>query len=147
MQTLNQESRLYHASCIAINNHAVLIRGDSGSGKSDLALRLIDQGAQLIADDQVIITRVASKLVLSCPSTIRGLLEVRGLGLEKFPTLETATLSLVCDLQKLSEIERMPEPQTVQILGLSIPQLSIYPWEISATIKVQLALKSISGIN
>ncbi len=74
------ETLLVHATAVAIEGEAVLLRGPSGSGKSDLALRLIDGGAQLVADDQTLLRRAGGRVLASAPPAIAGLLEVRGVG-------------------------------------------------------------------
>src|SRR3546814_17418763 len=76
-----------HATCIAIDGRGILLRGPSGSGKSDLALRLIDGGALLVADDQVILTEADGELTASAPATTAGRMEVRGIGVVDMPHL------------------------------------------------------------
>lgn len=95
-----------HASCVAIGGAGVLLIGPSGSGKSDLALRLIDDGARLVADDRTILTVKAGKLVASAPASIRGLLEIRGIGIVRLPVRASAAIALVAILGK--EGKRLP---------------------------------------
>ena len=85
----------FQGTCIAFGEEAVLFRGPSGSGKSDLALRCIEKGADLISDDQTILCRKNKKIIASAPRTIAGKLEVRGLGIVDFPYREDASLVLV----------------------------------------------------
>ena len=74
-------SETLHASTVAIDGRAVLIAGLSGSGKSDLALRLIDRGAVLVSDDYTVVSRAGDELTACAPTTIKGKMEVRGVGL------------------------------------------------------------------
>ncbi len=107
-----------HATCVAIGDRGLLILGPSGAGKSSLALRLISLGAALVADDQTTLTVETGRLVARCPSPIRSLIEVRGLGLLRAPTVKAATIALVVDLGK-AEDQRLPPPRRFTILGCS----------------------------
>jgi serine kinase of HPr protein (carbohydrate metabolism regulator) len=120
---------------------AVLLRGPSGSGKSDLGLRLIDAGAQLIADDQSELVRVGERIVVRPPSTIAGLIEVRGVGIIRLDPLMEAPLALIADLVAAKTIERLPLLRTTQILGLDLPLIAVAPFEASAVAKLRLALR------
>lgn len=131
---------LVHGTCVAIGGQGVLLRGPSGAGKSDLALRLIDGGAVLVADDQTRLERAEEALLASPPATIAGLLEVRGLGLVRLPHLTGIPLHLVVDLVAAAEVERLPEPDTAELLGLALRRLRLAPFEASATAKVRLAV-------
>ena len=136
---------LIHASSIAINGNAVLLCGPSGSGKSDLALRLIDGGAAIVADDQVLLEAVTSDqgddwLMASAPATLFGLLEVRGLGIVKCDAVESARLRLVFNLDAATAIERMPERDSCEFLGIELPKITLNPFEESAPAKVRIAL-------
>ena len=130
-----------HASCVSVGGAGVLILGSSGSGKSDLALRLIDTSAKLVADDQVILQARDETLFASCPEKIAGMLEVRGVGIVKLPFEREVALRLVVNLVSKQEVERMPEPSFFDCLGLQLPLLSLYPFEGSACAKVRLLLK------
>jgi serine kinase of HPr protein (carbohydrate metabolism regulator) len=131
-----------HATCIAFGDTGVLLRGPSGSGKSDLALRLIDGGARLVADDRVCLTRRDGRVVACAPGPLRGLIEVRGLGIVRLGddrVTPTVPLALVCDLVPEAEVERLPEPAHAVVLGLRVPRLAIAPFETTAPAKVRLA--------
>jgi serine kinase of HPr protein (carbohydrate metabolism regulator) len=134
-------SETLHASAVSINGHAVLIEGLSGSGKSDLALRLIDRGAILVSDDYTIVRRVDGKLVASAPLNITGLFEVRGVGLLPMPFESDVPVALIASIAQ--DIERLPEITTTRIVaGIAIPTCLIAPLEASAPIKVELLLKA-----
>ena len=131
-----------HASTVAIDGRAVLITGPSGSGKSDLALRLIDRGFILVGDDQTIVRRDGERLVASVPARIAGKLEVRGIGIIEMETASDVPVALLVELT--SEIERLPEDnRTSAILGVSLPLVSIDAHAASAPAKVALALDRI----
>jgi HPr kinase/phosphorylase len=133
---------LVHGTCVAIAGHGVLLRGPSGSGKSDLALRLIDGGALLVADDQTRLERDGESLLARPPAAIAGMIEVRGLGLVRLPYLERAPLDLVIDLVSPSEVERLPEANALELLGLTLRHLRLAPFEASAAAKVRLAMRA-----
>ncbi|MBF0326838.1 MAG: HPr kinase/phosphatase C-terminal domain-containing protein [Alphaproteobacteria bacterium] len=132
---------LVHATSVEIDGHAVLLRAPSGGGKSDLALRLIDAGAVLVADDQTALTAQDGRLFASCPDTIAGLFEVRGLGVVRLPHCPRAPLSLVVDLVAPDQVERHPEPATASFLGIPVPSVALAPFEASAASKVRLAMR------
>jgi serine kinase of HPr protein (carbohydrate metabolism regulator) len=136
---------LFHATSVALGEGAVLLRGPSGSGKSDLALRLIDAGARLVADDQSEVWREGDTLLVRAPRTIFGLIEVRGVGLVKVDAMPAARLALIADLVAMQHIERLPEPRSETILGLPVPLVAIAPFEASAPIKLRLALAAATG--
>jgi serine kinase of HPr protein (carbohydrate metabolism regulator) len=133
---------LIHGTTVEIAGAGVLIRGPSGSGKSDLALRLIEGGAGLVADDQTELSALDGCLVARCPAPIAGLIEVRGIGLVRLAYRECAPISLVVDLVPAAEVERLPEPLTAIFLGIEVPRLRLAAFEISATAKVRLAMTS-----
>lgn len=132
-------SETLHASCVAKDGRAILISGRSGSGKSDLALRLIDRGAMLVSDDYTIVRRVGSKLLASAPETISGKLEVRGLGILEFEPAPDTPVCLLADVRQ--EIERMPDAaESTSIVGMPVPVVAIAALEASAPVKVEIAL-------
>jgi len=133
-------SQLIHATAVAIGGRGVLLTGTSGAGKSDLALRLIDRGAVLISDDQVVIETDAGRLLASPPETIEGRMEVRGVGIVAMDHRRSVPVALIVDLA--AEPARMPEPRTRLILGCELPLVSLAPFEASAPIKVELALRT-----
>ena len=131
-----------HGTCVAIDGAGVLLRGPSGCGKSDLALRLIDGGARLVADDRVSLGARAGDLVASAPGALVGLLEVRGVGIERLDAVARTTLRLVVDLVAPETVERLPEPATVELCGVVLPLLRLDPFEASAPAKLRLAVRA-----
>jgi len=137
------DTLLVHATTVAIGDRAVLLRGPSGSGKSDLALRLIDAGALLVADDYSQLRRDGGAILVRAPGPIAGLIEARGLGILKVESVPVARLALIADLVAPQHVERLPEPSSETIFGLAIPLVAIAPFEASASIKLRLALAAV----
>ena len=136
-------SEMLHASTVAIDRQAVLIIGVSGNGKSDLALRLIDRGAKLVSDDYTLLTRVGAVLMASSPATIKGKLEVRGIGIIDCDALDAAPAALIVGIDEVPL--RMPEDDVQNIIGVAIPVVALAPFEASAPIKVELALRRLAA--
>ncbi len=130
---------LIHATCVAVDGVGVLLCGPSGSGKSDLALRLIDGGAALVADDRVVLSVKDGRLVGRAPRAIAGLIEVRGLGPLPVRSVPSAPVALVVDLVPDAAVERLPEPDLRELLGVPLPLVRLDPFEASAAAKVRLA--------
>lgn len=129
-----------HGTAIALGSDGVLLRGPSGSGKSDLALRLIDAGGVLIADDQTELRDIGGTVRLSAPPTIAGRMEVRGVGIVEVPSRASAPLRLVADLVPPDRVERLPEPAWCRYFGYDFPLLALTPFEVSAPAKLRAAL-------
>lgn len=130
-----------HGTCVAIGGAGVLIRGAPGAGKSDLALRLVEDGAKLVSDDRVRLRRDGDRVLASAPEAIAGLLEVNGVGLVRIEGSRRAgetPLALVCDLAK-GTAERLPRPMSETVLGIPVPRLALDPFEVSAPAKLRLA--------
>jgi len=141
-----------HATSVAIKTgrrwRGVLLRGPSGSGKSDLALRLIDGGARLIADDQTHLAKKGRALIASPPPVLAGMIEVRGIGIVKLPRsrlLAAAPLALLVDLARADAIERMPEPAYEIVQDVELSRLVLSPFEVSAVAKLRLALARVAA--
>ena len=142
---MSEEAVLVHATSIAFDGYAALLRGPSGSGKSDLALRLIDAGARLVSDDQTRIWRENEALMVRAPQPIAGLLEVRGIGIVRVEALPQARLALLVDLVAPQHVERMPEPRKETIFGIALLRVALAPFEASALVKLRLALATAIG--
>ena len=132
-----------HATCVALPNGGVLLRGDPGAGKSDLALRLIDGGARLVADDRTDLMREGDLLIARAPASIAGLIEARGLGILRLPPerlAAEAAVVLIVDLVDAATVERLPEAGREDLLGVSLRRVALAPFEASAPAKIRLAL-------
>ena len=139
MNSRRLSSEAVHASSVAIDGRAILITGVSGSGKSDLALRLIDRGFTLISDDQTLVRRDGDRLIASAPPTIRGKLEIRGIGIIEVETANDVPVALLVELT--SDIQRLPDDSRERpILGINLPLVTIDATTASAAAKVVLAL-------
>lgn len=142
MNNPSLSSETLHVSCVARDGRAILISGRSGSGKSDLALRLVDRGAILVSDDYTIVRRVDGKLIATAPSTIQGKIEVRGVGILHFPTATDVPASLFVDLER--DVERLPPAhESIKICGVEVPLIAANALEASAPVKVEAALNHI----
>ena len=109
-----------HASVVAFGPHrGVLILGASGAGKSRLALALIDQGAELVADDQVVLMAQGGSLYARAPRAIAGMIEARGVGLLRLSHRRLAQIALVVDLDR-PRGARLPKPDTITIAGVTL---------------------------
>ncbi len=133
------DEELIHATCIALNGRGILLVGPSGSGKSDLALRLIDRGAELVGDDYVVLERDGPQIFAKPADALRGKLEVRHLGICQFPFRETAPLHLIVSLTEPTE--RLPDPRHRLILGVDLPLIELSSFHISTPLKISLALE------
>jgi serine kinase of HPr protein (carbohydrate metabolism regulator) len=142
MSHITPSSETVHASAVAIGGRAVLIGGLSGTGKSDLALRLIDRGAVLISDDYCDVRRAEGQVRASAPATILGKIEMRGLGIVEMATEQQVPIALFVDLDRPPQ--RLPEPGETRVLaGLAVPVLRLAGLEPSAPLKVEAALRLI----
>jgi serine kinase of HPr protein (carbohydrate metabolism regulator) len=125
---------------VTSDGRAVLITGPSGSGKSDLTLRLLDHGYKLVSDDQTIIKKVGDKIIASAPPMIAGKLEVRGIGIVQMERVDNVPVALIVELTS-NEIQRLPDDSRERpLLGVKIPLVSIDAMTASAPSKVALAL-------
>jgi HPr kinase/phosphorylase len=136
-----------HASCAALDGDGVLLLGPSGAGKSDLVLRLIGRGWALVADDQVDLSVAEGRLLAAPPEPLRGMLEVRGLGLVRdIPVTAPVPLRLAVELlPQGGQPPRLPHPARFAALGVEIPRLALTGLEASAPDKLTLALNAACG--
>lgn len=116
------EDSPHHATCVALGDFGVLITGRAGQGKSTLALQLMAHGAQLVADDQVLLNCDNDTVTARCPDTLKGLIEARGVGVLNASPMDTAQVQLVVDLDR-PEPDRIPPRREVTLLGCKIPLL------------------------
>ena len=137
--TARLSSENLHATSVARNGRAVLLLGPSGSGKSDLALRLFDHGFALVSDDRTLVRREGERLIASAPDSIRGKIEVRGLGIVDLPAADDSPVALAVALS--GDIPRLPDEGRERVfLGIAIPLIVVDAMTASAAAKVALAL-------
>jgi len=129
-----------HGTSVALGGGGVLLRGPSGSGKSDLALRLIDGGAALVADDQTALSRKGEEILASAPPQIAGRMEVRGLGVIRLSAVSDIPVRIVVDIVPADEVERLPKPAETMLLGVALPVLRLAAFEASTPAKIRLAV-------
>ena len=144
---MSEREKNIHASCIAIGQAGVLLLGPSGAGKSDLALRLIDDGARLVADDRTILFTRRGSLYGKSPASIRGLMEIRGLGIVKMPCRANVKIALVVKLGQ--DGARLPVHHRFQApRGLSVskppPEILLNGLHASAPARIRAALLAFS---
>jgi len=152
-----QATSTVHGTCVRVGPMGVLLTGPSGSGKSDLALRLIDQPgrgggdavleAVLIADDRVQLSAQDGVLIAAAPDTIKGMLEVRSVGIIAVPVEAQVRVGLVVNLSPGLDRERIPDfqTQTVDYCGVVVPELRIDPFEASAPAKLRAMVTALDG--
>lgn len=133
-----------HSTSVVIEDSGVLIVGDSGSGKSDLALRLIDSGATLISDDITICKKKEESIFLFAPIQTKGLLEVREIGIITVPYIDNIKLLLIVELTE-NEIERLPSKTFRNFMNLKVPKIKIYGKNSSSVAKIKLKLNEIKN--
>ncbi|SOH92480.1 HPr Serine kinase C-terminal domain-containing protein [Monaibacterium marinum] len=112
-----------HGCVISGPSRAVLILGAAGSGKSSLSLHLLARGAQLVADDRVVLDAQQGRLMASAPSSLHGLIELRGIGIGQVTPAAPAALSLVVDLDVVP-LERQPQPLMWQHSGITLRRIA-----------------------
>lgn len=136
-----------HASCVAIGRSGVLLLGKSDAGKSDLALRLIDDGAVLVADDRTLLSLAKGALYARAPASIAGLLEVRGLGILRFPARSKVRVALAVHLGR--EGARLPAPHFYRppaslTLRIPVPEIQLDARHAATPAKIRAALAAFS---
>ncbi len=142
---------LIHGNGIFMDGKGILITGPSGSGKSDLALRLMALGAELVGDDYVILSHTLSRsgqgrVMMRAPDTIAGKMEVRAVGVVNVAFRTEATVDMVVNLvADMGCLERLPEKKTILLDGVRVACLDLYAFEVSAPEKLRAALTMLSG--
>lgn len=131
-----------HGTAVRLSRTGVLFRGAPGSGKSDLALRLLDEGALdavLVGDDRLEMLADGGRLVARVPGTIAGRLEIRGVGIVRKPYVESCDIALVIDLVPQGQVPRWPdrEADRVTICEIGVGRICLAPFEASAPAKVR----------
>ncbi len=146
---MKKKEAVIHATAVALKENgkwqAVLIRGASGSGKSDLALRLLAQGARLVSDDQTVIISSGKSMAVTAPARLKRLLEVRGLGIIRLPQKECmvkAGLALIIDLVERKAVPRMPRDEFESFFGIKVPKRKLHGFDASAALKIRRMLSS-----
>jgi|TARA_R110002096_G_scaffold309403_4_gene504019 HPr kinase/phosphorylase len=134
---------LHHASCVEFEGKGVVIFGPSGSGKSDLALRLIDAGGELVSDDYVEIASEGDILYAHPAPNIAGMIEVRGVGLIKLAYKQESVLGLALKLVCAGKIERLPEHKIFSENSAEIPLYEFDAFSASAIAKIRLILRTL----
>jgi serine kinase of HPr protein (carbohydrate metabolism regulator) len=139
-------SETIHGAAVMVGTDGVLIRGESGAGKSSLALALIERGARLIADDRLFLSAVHGRLVATAPAAIAGRIELRGRGIIAVPHEPGGVIRLVADIVGEEELERMPEPHhlSTQLLGVTLPR---QPLPGATDRDVRLVLTALAAFN
>lgn len=134
------ETLLVHGTAVQFCGKGILLLGPSRSGKSDLALCLIEAGATLIADDQVRLTHVDDRLHAAPPDRLQGLIALRGIGIMRV-AYEKGALDLAVDLLPLDKIlDPLPEPATACWLGVRLPKIWLDARTPSAVARIKMAL-------
>ena len=139
-----------HASLVAMRLsgrwRGALIEGPSGTGKSDLAVRMMVSGFRLVADDRVVVWTSGGRLFGRAPEPLTGLLEARGVGIIPATPLDFAQISLLVVCRKAPDkVERMPEGRPEDIMGVAIPRIELWPFEAAGPAKLRRALEHLGG--
>lgn len=129
---------LANVTCVAIAGRGLLLEGLPGSGKSSLALALIDRGAGLVGDDGVVLERRGAQLWAHPPPHIAGKLEIRGVGIIDLPAA-SASLALVLSLE--DDATRLPEPDEVILEDVRLPRLRFRANDPQSAVRAEWALR------
>ena len=152
---MSEDNPTIHGTLVQVEQQGLLLRGPSGSGKSDLALRLIAGSfandicttpPKLVADDRVIIEQRGRKLYGRAPKTLKGLLEIRHIGIETVPFVSEAAITALVEFKPVTALERLPKKtwDTEQLLGVNLPLIALDQSEASAPIKLIFAAKKLT---
>ncbi|WP_419319684.1 HPr kinase/phosphorylase [Caulobacter sp. ErkDOM-E] len=135
-----------HAGLIALRRDGLwrgaLIEGPSGVGKSDLALRAVESGFALVADDRTVVFASGGQLYGKAPDSLSGLIEIRGLGVVPTPVIGFARIALLVRcVDASSGVERLPQPRFETLCGVSVPVFDLWPLEPAAPAKIRRMLE------
>jgi hypothetical protein len=134
------EAVFVHGAAVRLGDKGVLLLGPSATGKSDLAIRLIDAGAKLIADDQVRIEARNDRLHAGPHERLKGLINLRGIGMLRLP-FEEGPLDLAVDLASSDRrSDPLPPPATASWFGIELPKICLDPWAASAVARIRMVL-------
>jgi serine kinase of HPr protein (carbohydrate metabolism regulator) len=123
-----------------------LIEGPSGTGKSDLAIRMMGGGFRLVADDRVEVWTSGGRLFGKAPAPLLGLLEARGVGIIPEAPLDFCEIVLLVQCKpEAAEVERMPDPAAAKVLGVYLPRIELWPFEAAGPAKLRRALEHLGG--
>jgi len=138
------KTKRVHSTSVVIEDAGVMIIGKSGSGKSDLALRLIDSGATLISDDITICETIGKSIFLFSPNETKGLLEVREIGIMTVPYIENIKLTLLVELDE-EESCRFPKKNFTKLMNIKIQKIKIQGKNSSSVAKIKLKINEINN--
>jgi len=138
-----------HGTCLVVATTGLLLRGPSGSGKSDLALRAIHEGsARLVADDQVLLERTADGgLRGSAPAILAGRIEVRGIGILAIDHAGPWRIDALVDLVPRDDVERLPLPEYAELMGVVLPRYHLHAFDASAPARLSLIARCCGANN
>ncbi len=143
--TLPSAPRLIHATCISLAGYGVMLLGPSRSGKSDLAYRLMcgADAARLICDDQTLVTVEDGILMARAPENLRGLIELRGLGLLAVPCMTASALHLAVRLVPRDDVPRIAEPAHFSLCGIDLPLIALHAFDATCGLKISVAVRTL----
>lgn len=140
---------ILHAGLLALWSggrwRGLLIEGASGSGKSDLALRCLEHGFRLVADDRVLVWICDGRLFGRAPDSLSGLMETRGLGVLPQDNLRLCEIDLCVRCVPSDGVERLPDPASTEVEGVSIPRIELWPFDVSAPLKLLRAMQHLGA--
>ncbi|MGE5566416.1 MAG: HPr kinase/phosphorylase [Parcubacteria group bacterium] len=123
-----------------------LIEGPSGTGKSDLAIRMMVNGFRLVADDRTVVWTSGRRLYGKAPEALSGLLEARGVGIIPQPPLEFCEIVLLVECRREpGAVERMPDSTPTDVMGVPLPRIELWPFEAAGPAKLRRALEHLGG--
>ncbi len=137
---------IHHAGLIALRQgglwRGALIEGPSGVGKSDLALRAVESGFALAADDRTVVFTSGGRLYGKAPDSLAGLIEIRGLGIVPTPVIAFAQIALIVRcIDAPGGVERLPEPRFEALCDVTVPVFDLWPLEPAAPVKIRRMLE------